>query len=253
MSEDVLQVRGVSVAFDGFLAVRDVDLDVASGAVHALIGPNGAGKTTLLDAVCGRVRSVGGRILVQGRGDISRVPEHRRARMGIARKFQTPSIFPGLTVAENLELAAAPPALAATLFAPLPGEREVRVAEVLDAIHLSGLARRPAGDLAHGQKQWLEIGMLLVRDPLLVLLDEPVAGMTARERAETAELVRAVARRATVLLVEHDMDFVRQVASSVTVMHEGRVLCEGSMAEVAADPRVISSYLGREAGRHAVG
>jgi len=249
----VLQVSGLSVVFDGFHAVRDVDLAVQEGSVHALIGPNGAGKTTLLDAVCGRVRPAAGRIILRGRGDIVRLPEHRRARLGIGRKFQTPSVFPGLTVRENLEVAAAPPSLAGTLFRPLAAERRAAVAETLGVIRLADAADTPAGALAHGQKQWLEIGMLLVQRPVLLLLDEPVAGMTAAERAETADLVSAVARRATVLLVEHDMEFVRRAAGTVTVLHEGRVLCEGSMAEVASDPRVVASYLGREADRHAAG
>lgn len=249
----VLAIHGLSVIFDGFHAVQDVSLTVQQGSVHALIGPNGAGKTTLLDAVCGRVRPAAGRILLQGRGDIVALPEHRRARLGISRKFQTPSIFPGLTVRENLELAVAPPSLSGTLFSGLHAERIARLAEMLEITRLTGAKDLMAGTLAHGQKQWLEIGMLLVQEPALLLLDEPVAGMTAAERAETAGLVAAIAHRATVLLVEHDMDFVRRTAGTVTVLHEGRVLCEGSMAEVASDPRVVASYLGREAVRYAAG
>ncbi len=249
----VLTVEGLSVVFDGFHALRGVDLRVCRNGVHALIGPNGAGKTTLLDAICGRVRPAAGRVRLDGRVDLVRLAEHRRARLGIARKFQTPSVFPQLSVRENLELAAAPPGLWATIVRPLSPTALDRIREVAALIHLAGASAQPAGTLAHGQKQWLEIGMLLVRQPKVLLLDEPVAGMTGAERADTAVRLTEVARRATVLLVEHDMDFVRRVADRVTVLHGGRVLCEGGMAQVAADPRVIASYLGREGTRHAAG
>ena len=249
----ILSVERLSVVFDGFQALDGVDLQVRRGGVHALIGPNGAGKTTLLDAIGGRVRQAAGRVWLDGRLDLAHLAEHRRARLGIARKFQTPSVFPHLTVRENLELAAAPPGLWATIVRPLSATARTRIDEVCTLIRLEGAGGQMAGTLAHGQKQWLEIGMLLVRQPKVLLLDEPVAGMTGAERSDTAARLAEVARQATVLLVEHDMDFVRQVSGRVTVLHGGRVLCEGSMAQVAADPRVIASYLGREGARHAAG
>lgn len=249
MAQAMLRVEDLTVEFDGFLAVAGVHLSVAPGALHFLIGPNGAGKTTLLDAVSGRVRPKRGAIWLEERFNVAGMEEHRIARLGIGRKFQTPSVFPTLTVRENLSLAAARPGLYSLVFGRPTRAEEERVEHVLALIGLQRHAHRPAHALSHGQKQWLEIGMVLVREPRLLLLDEPVAGMSRREREETVTLLRRIAGTHTILVVEHDMDFVRQAATRVTVLHEGKVLTEGSVQEVQGDPRVVECYLGRSGTR----
>ncbi|MEO3818832.1 urea ABC transporter ATP-binding protein UrtD [Plantactinospora sp. B24E8] len=239
----LLQIRGLNVAFSGFRAITDLDLTVAAGELRFLIGPNGAGKTTLIDVITGLTRPTSGSVRFAGEELVGR-REHRIVRLGIGRTFQTSVVFEQLTVLENLDLAAS---FRRPLAARLRRRRDVsdQVAAALETTGLADLAYRPAGVLSHGQRQWLEIGMLLAQQPRLLLLDEPVAGMSRDERARTGELLRQVARDHTVIVVEHDMDFLRRFASTVTVLHEGRLLCEGTVAQVQADPRVQEVYLGR--------
>jgi urea transport system ATP-binding protein len=239
---DYLEVRGLRVEFDGFVAVRDVDLTVTQGDLRFLIGPNGAGKTTLIDAVTGLVRATGSAAF--GRTELLGRSTHRIARAGVGRTFQTASVFEELTVLQNLDIAAGARRGALTL---LRRRRDVpeAVVHALETVGLTALRDVPAGVLAHGQKQWLEIGMLLVQDAHLLLLDEPVAGMTQAEREETGELLRRIGSQRVV--VEHDMEFLRSFADSVTVMHQGRVLAEGTVHEVQNDPAVVEVYLGAPA------
>jgi urea transport system ATP-binding protein len=241
----ILYAENVSVSFDGFKALDDLTLYLDQGELRCLIGPNGAGKTTLLDVITGRTRPDSGTVFFGQTLDLTKLGEHEIALAGIGRKFQRPTIFPGHTVLENLELALhSDKRVRKNLFARLSGEERDRIAHVLDTVGLSALAERRAGLLAHGQKQWLEIGMLLAQNPRLLLVDEPVAGMTHQETERTAELLASLAGEHTVVVVEHDMDFVRRIARKVTVLHEGRVLAEGSMEDVQRDPRVIEVYLG---------
>ncbi|WP_062214911.1 urea ABC transporter ATP-binding protein UrtD [Streptomyces sp. NBRC 109706] len=237
-----LTIDELRVSFDGFTAVDGVSLTVGPGDLRFLIGPNGAGKTTLVDAVTGLARATGS-VRFGGRELLGR-PVHRIARLGIGRTFQTATVFEQLTVLQNLDIAAGARRRPGTL---LRQRRTVppAVEEALTTVGLTAHAHRPAGTLAHGQKQWLEIGMLLVQDVRLLLLDEPVAGMSHDERDATGELLRTVAGGdRTVVVIEHDMDFMRAYAASVTVLHAGRVLSEGTVAEVRADPRVQEVYLG---------
>jgi urea transport system ATP-binding protein len=240
-----LKVRGLRVVFDGFAAVDGVDLTVDRGDIRFLIGPNGAGKTTIVDAVTGLVPATGS--VEFGEQQLLGRKVHRIARMGIGRTFQTATVFEELTVLQNLDIAAGAGRGPLTMLRRRHGVPE-QVAEVLATIRLAKLAGRPAGTLAHGQKQWLEIGMLLVQDVKLLLLDEPVAGMSHAERDATGELLGVLAAERTVVVVEHDMDFMRSFARSVSVLHAGKVLSEGSVAQVRADPRVQEVYLGRAAG-----
>jgi urea transport system ATP-binding protein len=239
----LLEVRGLTVTFAGFRALTDLDLTVEPGELRFLIGPNGAGKTTLIDVITGLTRPAAGSVRFAGHELVGR-REHRIVRLGVGRTFQTSVVFEQLTVVDNLDLAA-------SSRRPLPallGRRRGISDEVAAALDLAGLhaaADRPAGVLSHGQRQWLEIGMLLAQRPRLLLLDEPVAGMSRAERERTGELLREIARDHTVVVVEHDMEFLRRFASVVTVLHEGRVLCEGTVAQVRADPRVQEVYLGR--------
>ncbi|MGW1673004.1 urea ABC transporter ATP-binding protein UrtD [Streptomyces sp. NPDC002324] len=242
MSGEGLTVRDLRVTFDGFKAVDGVDLDIHPGDLRFLIGPNGAGKTTLVDAVTGLVRSTGS-VRFGGEELIGR-PVHRIARKGIGRTFQTATVFEELTVLQNLDIAAGAGRGPLTMLRRRKGVPE-EVTRALETTGLTELADRPAGVLAHGQKQWLEIGMLLVQDVKLLLLDEPVAGMSHDEREATGELLRRIGEDRTVVVIEHDMDFVRSFARSVTVLHAGRVLSEGSVTEVQADARVQEVYLGR--------
>ncbi|WP_166845753.1 urea ABC transporter ATP-binding protein UrtD [Isoptericola sp. BMS4] len=241
---DYLEARGLRVAFGGFVAVRDVDLTVAQGDLRFLIGPNGAGKTTLIDAVTGLVPATGsarlGRTELLGRGT------HRIARHGVGRTFQTASVFEELTVLQNLDIAAGARRGPLTMLRRRGAVPEA-VEQALEVVGLAGLRDTPAGVLAHGQKQWLEIGMLLVQDAHLLFLDEPVAGMTQAEREATGDLLRRIGSQRVVVVVEHDMEFLRAFADSVTVMHQGRVLAEGTVAEVQRDPAVVEVYLGAPA------
>jgi urea transport system ATP-binding protein len=242
----VLELRSVSVSFDGFWALNDLNLSLKPGELRAVIGPNGAGKTTFLDVITGKVRPTKGDVLFRGRSLVG-IAEHRIARLGIGRKFQTPRVYQNLTVRRNLELAIkgnqAPFAL---LFGRLNGVQRQRVQELLAVVGLEPQAGQLAGSLSHGQKQWLEIAMLLAQDPELLLVDEPVAGLSEEETELTGKLLRSLAGDHTVLVIEHDMEFIRELRAPVTVLHEGHVLCEGSMDTVQADPRVIEVYLGTE-------
>ncbi|MDI2130455.1 urea ABC transporter ATP-binding protein UrtD [Yinghuangia seranimata] len=241
--EPLLRVTGLSVVFDGFRAIDGVDLTVAEGELRFLIGPNGAGKTTLIDVVTGLTRPTEGTVHFAGR-TLNGLREHQVVRRGVGRTFQTAVVFEELTVEENVDLAASFRMRLPALLRRRKG-RSDEVAAVLDRAGLLALAERPAGVLSHGQRQWLEIAMLLAQRPRLLLLDEPVAGMSRDERERTGELLVEIAREHTVVVVEHDMEFVRTYASAVTVLHEGRVLTEGDMASVQADPRVQEVYLGR--------
>ncbi|REE99311.1 urea ABC transporter ATP-binding protein UrtD [Thermomonospora umbrina] len=239
----LLEIRGLEVVFDGFRALDGVDLTVDQGELRFLIGPNGAGKTTLIDVITGLTRPAGGTVAFGGADLVGR-KEHQIVRQGIGRTFQTSVVFEELTVVENLDLAASFRRPLRTLLRQRRGISDT-VAEALETIGLTALAERPAGVLSHGQRQWLEIGMLIAQRPRLLLLDEPVAGMSRDERERTGELLTAIAEDHTVIVVEHDMEFLRRYASQVTVLHEGRVLVEGGVAEVRADPRVQEVYLGR--------
>jgi urea transport system ATP-binding protein len=241
----ILYLENVTVSFDGFRALDALTLYIDDGELRCIIGPNGAGKTTMMDVITGKTRPDSGTVYFGQRLDLTRMSEHEIASAGIGRKFQKPTIFPTHTVLENLELAMqADKRPWASLWARLtPAQRE-RIDEVLTIIGLADSRYQPAQRLSHGQKQWLEIGMLLMQNPRVLLVDEPVAGMTHQEMDRTAELLTGLAGRHSVIVVEHDMDFVRSIARKVTVLHEGRVLAEGSMAQVQNDPRVTEVYLG---------
>ena len=241
----VLYMEDVSVAFDGFKAINNLNFYVNAGELRCLIGPNGAGKTTMMDIITGKTRPDTGTAWFGQTIDLLRLSEPEIASVGIGRKFQKPTVFEQHSVMENLELAmAADKRVWPTLVARLTPEQHDRIDAVLETIGLKEHRGRRAGALSHGQKQWLEIGMLLMQDPHLLLVDEPVAGMTHQEMDRTAELLKSLAGRHTVVVVEHDMDFVRSIANKVTVLHQGRVLAEGTMDEVQSDPRVIEVYLG---------
>jgi len=239
-----LELEGLTVSFDGFKAVNCVTLYVAKDELRVIIGPNGAGKTTLLDLICGRTRPTDGRITFMDKV-LTRLPEQEIVRAGVVRKFQTPSIYPKLSVLENLELShpKGRTAIGAIFFKRTPDVVE-RIHMVAEQIFLKDLLTRVAEQLSHGQKQWLEIGMLLMADPQMLLLDEPVAGMSVREREQTAELLRGICKGRSAVVIEHDMKFVRRIADKVTVMHQGKVLAEGHMDDIEKDPRVIEVYLG---------
>ena len=241
----MLYLDGVSVSFDGFKALNDLSLVIEAGEMRAIIGPNGAGKTTMMDVITGKTRADSGEVFFKGDIDLRKLDEAAIANLGIGRKFQKPTVFEKLSVFENLELALKCDRRAFTsLFFRLNADQRSRIDEVLHTISLSSHAGQLAGSLSHGQKQWLEIGMLLMQDPELLLVDEPVAGMTDAETEQTADLLRMIARDHSVIVVEHDMDFVRSIARKVTVLHQGKVLAEGPMDEIQNNPRVIEVYLG---------
>jgi urea transport system ATP-binding protein len=219
--------------------------------LRVVIGPNGAGKTTLLDVISGRVKPEHGRVIFGRSTDLTTLSENRIAALGVGRKFQTPAVFVNLTAWENVELSLRRPSkgVLATLTARDGTEARDRIAATLDAVGLGDKARAPAGALSHGEKQWLEIGMVMAQDPELLLVDEPVAGLTDEETARTGELLSSIAAERSVLVIEHDMVFVRQIARTVTVLHQGAVLCEGPVEQVQQDPRVVEVYLGRGAHR----
>jgi urea transport system ATP-binding protein len=243
---NLLELRGVTVSFDGFLALNDLNLQLAPGELRAVIGPNGAGKTTFLDVITGKVKPTKGDVVFRGRSIVGR-SEHQISRLGIGRKFQTPRVYQNLSPRRNLELAVrGPHGPLALLFGALSAEQRDRVQHLLAVVGLERQAQLPAGGLSHGQKQWLEIAMLVAQDPELLLVDEPVAGLTDEETARTADLLKQLAGEHTVLVIEHDMEFIRDLQAPVTVLHEGHVLCEGSMDQVQSDPRVIEVYLGSE-------
>ena len=241
----ILYIEDLTVSFDGFKALDELCLYLEEGELRCVIGPNGAGKTTMMDVISGKTRPDSGSAFFGSRLDLTQMSEHEIARAGIGRKFQKPTIFPGHTVFENLELALRDNrSLWHTLFTKLSGEQRDRIGSGLATVGLSDQAYVLAGQLSHGQKQWLEIGMLLVQDPKLLLVDEPVAGLSLGETERTAELLSSLAGTHTGGVGEHDMEFVRQIARTVTVLHEGRVLAEGPMDKIQADAEVISVYLG---------
>jgi urea transport system ATP-binding protein len=242
----VLYLEGISVSFDGFRALNELSLAIDVGELRCVIGPNGAGKTTMMDVITGKTRPDAGRAFFGQTIDLTRMSEAEIAQAGIGRKFQKPTIFEHHSVFENLELAMkADKRVRGTLFHRLSSAERDRIAEMLRRIRLADAADRVAGLLSHGQKQWLEIGMLLMQEPRLLLLDEPVAGMSDDETERTAELFLSLAGEHSLVVVEHDMAFIGQIARKVTVLHEGSVLAEGPLAEVQNDERVVEVYLGR--------
>ena len=242
----ILYLEDITVSFDGFRALNALTLTIDAGELRCIIGPNGAGKTTMMDVITGKTRPDAGRAFFGQTMDLTRMTEPEVAHAGVGRKFQKPTIFEHHSVFENLELACkADKRARRTLFAILDEHARDQISATLTRIRLAHLADRPAGLLSHGQKQWLEIGMLLVQEPKLLLLDEPVAGMTDEETERTAELFVSLAGEHSLIVVEHDMAFVGQLGGRVTVLHEGSVLAEGDLATVQADPRVIEVYLGR--------
>lgn len=244
--DTILYLDGVTVSFDGFRALNELSLVIEPGELRAIIGPNGAGKTTMMDVVTGNTRPDSGTAVFNDAYDLTRLDEADIATLGIGRKFQKPTVFENLTVAENIELSLDKPRSAfRTLFARLDDADRARIDRVFDIIRLGDRRRELAGALSHGQKQWLEIGMLLSQGPELMLLDEPVAGMTDAETEQTVSLLHDIARDHSVVVVEHDMEFVRNLDCRVTVLHEGSVLAEGNMDAVQNDPKVIEVYLGR--------
>ncbi|EMO7189003.1 urea ABC transporter ATP-binding protein UrtD [Pluralibacter gergoviae] len=245
-TDPVLQLQNINVNFDGFQALTDLSLQIGVGELRCIIGPNGAGKTTLMDVITGKTRPQSGRALYDQSVDLMTLDPIAIARRGIGRKFQKPTVFEALSVEENLEIAMkGEKSVWASLRAALSGEQRDRLDEVLQLLRLEGERRRRAGLLSHGQKQFLEIGMLLVQEPHLLLLDEPAAGMTDAETEYTAELFRALSGKHSLMVVEHDMGFVETIADKVTVLHQGQVLAEGSLREVQANEQVIDVYLGR--------
>ena len=239
-----LAVEDLTVSFDGFKAIDNLTLYIDKNELRVIIGPNGAGKTTLLDLICGKTKASAGSIKFKNE-ELTKLPEHTRVRRGIGRKFQTPSIYENLTVFQNLEVSFPKGrSVLGALFFKCDDEVKARVQVVAEEVGLADLLPIEAGLLSHGQKQWLEIGMLLMQEPELLMLDEPIAGMSARERELTAELLKRICTNRAVIVIEHDMDFVKQIAHKVTVMHQGRILAEGSMEKVQNDPKVIDVYLG---------
>jgi urea transport system ATP-binding protein len=246
LTQSLLYLDGVSVSFDGYKALRGLSLTLEPGEMRAIIGPNGAGKTTMMDVITGKTRPDEGDVYFDGRHNLTELDEAEIAELGVGRKFQKPTLFESQSVADNILLAAkAPREVIATLFKRDDPSVAARIDHILETIRLTDQRQRVAGSLSHGQKQWLEIGMLLAQDPKLLLVDEPVAGMTDAETAATAELLRGIARDHSIIVVEHDMAFVRALSVKVTVLHEGSVLAEGPVDLVSADERVIEVYLGR--------
>jgi urea transport system ATP-binding protein len=239
-----LAVEGLTVSFDGFKAVDDLNFYVDENELRVVIGPNGAGKTTLLDLICGRTRTTSGSVKFRGQ-ELTKLSEHAIVRAGVGRKFQTPSIYENLTVFENLEVSFP---RGRSVFGAIAFRRSTDVVErvhaVAEEIYLSEALNDPAELLSHGQKQWLEIGMLLMQEPELMMLDEPVAGMSVAERQKTAQLLSRIAQGRSMIVIEHDMEFVQNIAHKVTVLHQGKLLAEGSMNAVQANPKVVEVYLG---------
>jgi urea transport system ATP-binding protein len=240
----VLAIEDLTVSFDGFKAIDALTLYVDRGELRVIIGPNGAGKTTLLDLICGKTKASGGSIKFKN-VEMTKLQEHKIVRAGIGRKFQTPSIYENLSVFKNLEVSFPHGrSVLGALGFRCTDEVKARVQSVADEIGLGDALDTEAGLLSHGQKQWLEIGMLLMQEPELLMLDEPIAGMSVRERELTAELLQRICKGRSVIVIEHDMDFVKRIAHKVTVMHQGKILAEGSMDKVQNDPKVIDVYLG---------
>ncbi|MDG1928272.1 MAG: urea ABC transporter ATP-binding protein UrtD [Nitrospinaceae bacterium] len=241
----ILYIEGLTVSFDGFKALNDLNLYIDEGELRCIIGPNGAGKTTMMDVITGKTRPDKGTVFFGQNHDLSKMTEYEISHAGIGRKFQKPTVFLNHTVFENLELALkAEKNVWTSLTKSLSSEQKDLIEKDLETIGLTEQMNLRAGLLSHGQKQWLEIGMLLVQDPKLLLIDEPVAGMTHQETERTAELLASLAGKHSVVVVEHEMDFIRSIANRVTVLHEGSVLAEGKMEDVQEDPKVMEVYLG---------
>ncbi|QVL52901.1 MAG: urea ABC transporter ATP-binding protein UrtD [Cyanobium sp. M30B3] len=250
MTQPLLELRQITMSFDGFLALRDLNLSLQPGELRAVIGPNGAGKTTFLDVITGKVKPTSGDVVFKGRSLLGD-QEFSIARLGIGRKFQSPRVFEKLSVRQNLALAVSRPKTPWSLLGGRPSaEQRDRISRLMEIVALQSRADRPAGSLSHGQKQWLEIAMLVGQDPDLLLVDEPVAGLTDEETDLTADLLKSLAGDHTVVVIEHDMEFIRRLDSPVTVLHQGHVLCEGTMDEIQRDPQVIDVYLGGSEDQH---
>lgn len=245
MSEKILSTNNLTVRFGGFTALNDLNFSLNKGELRVIIGPNGAGKTTFLDVITGKVRPTTGSVTFKGQSNLRRLSEYQIAQLGIGRKFQTPRVYLNLTPRENLQLSCERPK---SVFASLLGKpsraAQRTVSGLLGTIGLDRKADMPAHLLSHGEKQWLEIGMLVAQSPDLLLVDEPVAGLTDEETELTGKLLLDLAESHSIIVIEHDMEFVRQIANHVTVLHQGTVLCEGTMDEIQSDPRVIEVYLG---------
>ena len=256
MANEVIVVEDLTVSFDGFVVLDHLDFTLYDGELRFLIGPNGAGKTTLMDVLSGKTRPASGRVMfrttrpvAKHQIEVTKQPKHKLVRMGLGRKFQTPSVYRSLTCWENLEVSLGfRSGVLAQLRGLRAGQRD-RIAATLEQVGLLGRTRVLAGELSHGEQQWLEIAMLLVQEPTVLLLDEPVAGMTGRERERTGELLHELERRHSIVITEHDMEFVRQFSRTVTVLHQGKVLAEGTVDEIQRNHEVVQVYLGRS---HAV-
>jgi urea transport system ATP-binding protein len=247
----ILALEGVSKSFDGFKAINDLSFYMDEGELRVIIGPNGAGKSTMLDIITGRTRPDKGKVEFGGAVDLTDLNEYQINRIGIGRKFQTPSVYIDHTVFENIWLSLeGSRSVWSTLFSRSTALQRERIQQALDTVGLANKADWKAGALSHGQKQWLEIGMLLAQNPKLLLVDEPAAGMTDEETARTGELLLSLAGKHSIIVIEHDMVFVRQIARTVTVLHQGSLLCEGTVDQVQADERVIEVYLGRKKKAH---
>ena len=244
MSQTILDLDDVSVSFDGFYALTDLSFSLRPGELRSIIGPNGAGKTTFLDVITGKVRPTKGDVTLRGKSIVG-LSEQKISRLGVGRKFQTPRVWENLTVQRNLELTASPNKNPfALLTETLSDVVKDEVFKIMDYVGLAPYAKLQAGSLSHGQKQWLAISMLVAQSPDIILLDEPVAGLTDEETSKTADLIKSLAGEHTVVVIEHDMEFIRELGAPVTVLHQGQKLTEGMLEEVKADPRVIEVYLG---------
>jgi urea transport system ATP-binding protein len=249
--EEIIKVENLTVRFGGFMAIDNLNFSVERGELRVVIGPNGAGKTTLLDVLTGKTKPTTGKVAFQPCDcpafDLGALSEQQIARLGVGRKFQTPNIFKSLTVFENLALSVkSKRGVMATLAGVFHRNGHGRIYEILETVGLVSKANRLAGLLAHGEKQWLELGMVMAQEPELLLIDEPVAGMTPRESERTGDLLLSMARKHTLIVIDHDMTFVRQIARTVTVLHEGQILCQGTVGEVQRNPKVIEVYLGQD-------
>ena len=245
-TKNLLELKNVSVSFEGFFALKELNIALKKGELRAIIGPNGAGKTTFLDVITGKVKPNNGEVLFNGNSLIGK-KEHKIARVGVGRKFQSPRIFENLTVEENLEFSVSQSVSTLKLISnQATNEKKQEIEKLLNVINLTNSSKIKAGALSHGQKQWLEIAMLLGQKPSLMLVDEPVAGLTDEETELTADLLKSLAGKNTVVVIDHDMEFIRRLESDVTVLNQGTVLCEGKMESIQSNPKVIEVYLGKQ-------
>ena len=245
-NKNLLELKNVYVSFEGFLALNDLNITLKKGELRAIIGPNGAGKTTFLDVITGKVKPNSGKVLFEGNSLIGK-KEHKIARVGVGRKFQSPRVFENLTVEENLEFSVSQSVSTLKLITnQATKEKKQEIEKLMNVINLTNSSKIKAGSLSHGQKQWLEIAMLLGQKPSLMLVDEPVAGLTDEETELTADLLKSLAGKNTVVVIDHDMEFIRRLESDVTVLNQGTVLCEGKMEKIQSDPKVIEVYLGKQ-------